>query len=588
MKSTPGKQDEAVDAVDVDGVDVVASDDDRVAILPDGAAADFAAERRVGGCRRGRSALLGAAALVVVAVVCAILILRPTSSTKSLRVPETFSGSFVSGHRYEHKYRCEGTVSKSQGADGRSVVEAEVSYTDEDTGNKITLTLLNRRAYRVMYGPDGTTAIDTMCQPSHLVPPLGDVGELLNRGVSVRSEDIDDTNPGYEPCRGAASRYVLLWGEQEFVYCPLEDGAHSVASDTFGATFVPHSPARASLGLTVPTDLATGKPLECPEIVDRSALDVGEVTIDAPVTSRRLGRRRSGEVPIVKRRCTFVHGLRSGTNAAHTADDADYWGSVMRPRMERFCSEFRFVRQDMLDSAWTVEAHGQAFCNAVADGYNTGSGAPVAQSALVFSHGSGSLVVARALARGLCDMDSNSRWYSASAPFEGSKAAANWPTVCASSAGATIGDGYCPANADTTYNAAPLGVRSMAEATAGLTTMAADIAEALVTARARVSGALCGYRPRGLNHVKAAELVTVADEVYPHDWSDGITKFSSCKAVGADKTWDTRANKRWSKQAINYFDGKASTVGACLDPTAERSPARWYMRRAKAATTGGY
>ena len=80
---------------------------------------------------------------------------------------------------------------------------------------------------------------------------------------------------------------------------------------------------------------------------------------------------------------------------------------------------------------WDDLTHASEFCTQVLSAAAGSSGSTIG-SVLIFTHGAGSLVVGTALSQNMCVFGSNTRWYSAMAPFGGAKAADEGLNLCAS------------------------------------------------------------------------------------------------------------------------------------------------------------
>ena len=307
---------------------------------------------------------------------------------------------------------------KSVGADGRTLLEGVTEYTDPIDGTRVRITLRDSRAYMEVFNDtqSSTTPSKVVCYPDTRLPSVGDLDELFTTASLVPTGVLDETHPGMGPCVAAGHRWSILWGVQEFVYCQPQNDVHVIVGDNFNAEFVTDTYLQRPT-IAIPTNVTDGKPAQCDKIVQYSALN-GGMGHHGAVQRRVLKEKRRQLVPA--RPCGFVGGigLHKSEGYKTSQGSSDYWGDKIESYLAGKCSSFKFVQRDMKGKGWDDPSHATAFCN---DATTTGS---VIDNTLVFSHGSGSLVVANALLTNACSFSASTRWYSAMAPFAGSKARA--------------------------------------------------------------------------------------------------------------------------------------------------------------------
>jgi len=100
------------------------------------------------------------------------------------------------------------------------------------------------------------------------------------------------------------------------------------------------------------------------------------------------------------KRCVFVHGpgvLPAADGATVRSAFSEYWGDA---DSHASCSQYLFLQLDTTTQSWDSPSLGQQFCNAAAPGQDR-----FIKDTVVFAHGSGNLIVAAAVATGVCSFD---------------------------------------------------------------------------------------------------------------------------------------------------------------------------------------
>ena len=141
------------------------------------------------------------------------------------------------------------------------------------------------------------------------------------------------------------------------------------------------------------------------------------------------------------RDCMFVHGSgQTHTGSATPTDIYSYWGGDPNAMIDNTvnCRSHWFIHEETVTRAFDDEGLIATVCAFLNGTFNSAlppSGDDgVIRNRTIFSHSMGNLVVAEAFRSGKCRLDpaGSSVWYSASAPWKGSKAANKVASVCAS------------------------------------------------------------------------------------------------------------------------------------------------------------
>lgn len=258
---------------------------------------------------------------------------------------QEFSGAFTTYDRYNSDLRYTGRVHKTTNDAGRTTITMRMVNTDSYSGERVVVTVLNHRAYKQVFNDtvDATTPTRVECLPANLIPPVSDLDEVFRNGVATPTTQLDTSIPGMAACADAGERWLLRWGFQEFVYCRPHNNVHTVVGDNFHTTFVADTDAQPVANVAIPTNVTSGEPAVCHEVVEFSALaeaaghphDVNlarRVSVDGP-PSRRLGVRvsfsRSSAPP--KRPCVFLGGLgiTKDESTKSSQKEEDYWGTYI-------------------------------------------------------------------------------------------------------------------------------------------------------------------------------------------------------------------------------------------------------------------
>lgn len=606
---------------------------DPAMIVPgiDATKATAAAEARaslevVGAAHRKRQragAVAAIALLVVVAAGVSIAVVFSSRGSHGVDVPEKFSGTFTSQDSVLAQLKYTGRLHKSTDDAGRAVLEAEITHVDPWTQQRNVVTLLNRRAYWRVYNDSISTTepIATKCYPKERIPPVGDLDALFRQASATPQGAVDPNHPGMTPCVAAGNRWIVQWGLQSFVYCQPQSDTHVVVGPTHSVSFVADA-AVTRVGVSIPVDPATGQPLDCPIIEEISTLGgnlQGHKEPSEVAAARRLASRRSlasysqswwsssssssysysysysssggsssstttttssssatftetttSPAP-PPRVCVFVGGLglQAGSSPYVTSSGEDnYWGGYITVFLGSLCSEFRYVAFDS-KRGWDSTQLSDTFCEAAAGG--TGQ---EANDILVFSHASGGLVVANALASNRCSFASNVQWYTAATPFHGAKGADRaLADVCPSySAVREFLDSmfYCKGR-DHDQLHAGMATLQTAYVTGNDVSYVAD---------SYLSGALCGHSAEGLNEGLAQALPDVAATMaWGGHENDGIIDVEVCKLIHSGFVkYDLSA--QWADMHINHVDTSCRYGDANYDPYFDHSPCTWMQAMA--------
>lgn len=235
--------------------------------------------------------------------------------------------------------------------------------------------------------------------------------------------------------------------------------------------------------------------------------------------------------------------------------------------MEKYtphCSSYTYNHDDTVNQAFDDQALMASYCKTMSGG--TG----MISDAIVYTHSMGNMVMAAALRDGVCKLDPSAKWFAASAPFVGSKAANFVDDICANNS--TIDEAlrkvaallhYCRADDPTQPARAYLSMKTSYPGLHGLMDVAGQY----------VSGALCGTSPFGLTSLYSIPMEALSDLVHYHEDDDGMVGIDSCLIPG--KSYGDSYENAFYKAHVNHPDG------TCRDGNGDfgigaRQPCKWF------------
>lgn len=267
--------------------------------------------------------------------------------------------------------------------------------------------------------------------------------------------------------------------------------------------------------------------------------------------------------------CVFIHGVGHtpvpGSAPILVGSFPYYWGKVHEVVSQ--CRSKVFLNVETMYRGWDNTTLQQQVCAAATyDPATKKSSMGLISDRIVFTHSMGNMMLAGAIQKGVCHLDSSSSWYEVSGPMRGSAMASKLAEICsqkgtykyvAAKLGYCTPDGVAPA-----YN-------SLEPGYPGLDGIAATIA-------ARLSGAMCGTSAYGLASVYSVEMSALSNMAGFADMNDGVVPWSSCDTKGSVQFSHDYHDKFYAA-AVNHIDS------ACYEGDGlwglDRKPCSWYSLR---------
>lgn len=281
--------------------------------------------------------------------------------------------------------------------------------------------------------------------------------------------------------------------------------------------------------------------------------------------------------------CLFIHGV--GTNHRGRYEVLNsfpaYWGHI--ERKTKRCRSHKFIVMNTVNFGWDDQILHDNFCNFASK--KNGS----IDNAVLFSHSMGNLIVAAALFRGVCRLNTkSSEWYTIQAPWTGSKAADTLYKICSGHfeidntqlpAGILIhllASKFCTISGKptrgfdslkTTYTS-PLGI---------------NFDDLIHTAKQYSNGSMCGISATGMwknffwsTTLDAIQLITDLEKP-----NDGVVPFDGCSRIGGD--FSSNYHDKFYKVRANHFEGTCRFGDSDWEipglDNEQNKPCSWYQHR---------
>jgi hypothetical protein len=269
--------------------------------------------------------------------------------------------------------------------------------------------------------------------------------------------------------------------------------------------------------------------------------------------------------------CLFVHGT------GHTGDGtvydsySDYWGDIATDAA--CCSSTRFIKMDTTNNAWYSDTLAQQVCTAALAMVSSTDKMAMQGIALV-SHSMGNLIVASAIMKSLCGIDtSTSKWISLAGPMQGSMSANLAIDVCSIGSDAAVSVltalGLCPLSVATSA----LAYDATDDSTAALNSYYTQAAAVYTT---YVTSNMCGVSSSGLMEASFTEYVAL-DVASKHasDDNDGVVEISSCRNGLSASLYSTSYDGgNYYKASINHKDATFYNGNGWYG--SDRKPVKWF------------
>lgn len=483
-----------------------------------------------------------------------------------LYLPNSFTSKIFFVNRFKPNETAFGIVSVN--------LENNFIYSTVNFSDNTTLIYLNGKMYSEKIINDTTYKV---CVDSFDVPPLAELFSTLN--LAIRLDNIPTFDQDVNKCSG--NRWLVSYAGQHYVICQNkfsgkisgiigENLLLEVLSLSPIPEFQPHFPPDFNLSScninenVYPLSSATvwdqanlwyskGEQL----CLESSSLNRQDASVCTSTSSDNI-------IALAKKNlydCVFIHGIGVDLLANETQlldTFPEYWGDVHLHTPQ--CKTRKFLKIGTMTRGWNDNVLQKEVCSFATKDDNSktdsSAGIPLIKNKIIFAHSMGNLILAGAIKNKICDVDIETvAWYSIMSPYRGSKAADMLEDLCKSNSLLTypmryIADfgGYCVPGKNVSYPAYSSLTSKTLNAT--LSKELQDIA------KKRISGALCGSSPYGLQSRYGLALTTLAAYVRYSEENDGMVEFSSCN-LGIPEKFVADYEENWYYGQLNHADGTA-------------------------------
>ncbi|KAL3658089.1 hypothetical protein V7S43_016932 [Phytophthora oleae] len=271
------------------------------------------------------------------------------------------------------------------------------------------------------------------------------------------------------------------------------------------------------------------------------------------------------------RPCIFIHGLGVKDEVPDLQKSLPYWGDTITSHAP-CCTSIQFAHLNTVNYTWLNSTQQNQVCDHALEVSNS-STKLVIKDTIVVTHSMGSLMLASAIARGRCKLDSSSTWVSTAAPMIGSMAADYAQEVCAGDTNliaeklAEFKD-QCPVNRATKSLAYLSGKYST-----GRLISAYKAAQEVY--RTTVSAVMCSESFSGILSSYQASF-WILGEMIPHKSkkNDGTVEYHSC-TMGLDQSkFGDTYKSRFYRTKLNHYDMQFRAGDAFWNKA--KMPVKWF------------
>ncbi|KAL3658092.1 hypothetical protein V7S43_016935 [Phytophthora oleae] len=250
------------------------------------------------------------------------------------------------------------------------------------------------------------------------------------------------------------------------------------------------------------------------------------------------------------RPCIFIHGMGVTYELPGNQDSFKYWGNLTGHAP--CCTTRKYMVLDTVNNTWTNTTQHQKVCDRALAVSKTSTDTSITDT-IVVTHSMGNLLLAGAIAAGMCTLDSSSTWVGIAAPMKGSKASDFIQESCAGNTNFILeymveDSGRCPPT--TALKSMPYMGESFSSKK-----LDAAFSTAQEVFRTNVSALMCSSSFSGLRSPDQTTLWTLGMVGRHHSWkNDGMVEFQSC-AVGIPASkFGTSWKSRFYRTKLNHYD----------------------------------
>ncbi|GMF34440.1 unnamed protein product [Phytophthora lilii] len=421
---------------------------------------------------------------------------------------------------------------------------------------------------------NGNVAPSVECAEQDMLPPINSIVSAINEATPVSS--ISSSSSGTIDCRSGDTFKVSVNGI-DFGLCFMGSSGFTLHGSDLDIT------VKYTERIEMPTiDGGVCMKVEAATLV--TAIGKSFLTGE-PINSRDARRLRAALFNLdfsfgdeacscksTPRPCIFIHGLGVKKEEPENLDifPTRYWGNLTQDDAP-CCTSMKYAMLNTVNNSWTSDEQQQKVCDRALAVSETSQGSTITDT-IIITHSMGNLMLAGAIAKGMCSLDSSVSWVGLSGPMRGSMDSNYFQDSCKNDTNFLAEDmaaktGYCPADD---------GIISLAYEGESYSSPELDAAYAAAQKayRSNVTALMCSNGFWGLRSERQW-WYWVLGIVVPHKSSknDGIVEFYSCAGGLPTSSFGNSYTDKFYVTKLNHADTAFRNGDALLNKA--KMPVKW-------------
>eukprot|EP01080_Neovahlkampfia_damariscottae_P004234 gene4234-7571_t len=266
--------------------------------------------------------------------------------------------------------------------------------------------------------------------------------------------------------------------------------------------------------------------------------------------------------------CFFFHGSGEQKTEEPSDNFEQYWGKLNNFTPQ--CKLRTYIKEETLLRGFESQSLQKKYCD-----YLTFNNDTLIKNKIIFTHSMGGLILASAIKNKYCEIDSTSKWFIVSTPFQGSHVVPFIKNVCEEKLPGLLPRvkkivveyfGYCVPKQKKVwpvYESLNLNYTGMKEA--------------LEISKTRISGSMCGNSSFGLTSADSLPLTIVTQFCNFSSPNDGLCSIYSCNDVGGSNQYQYQPNANFYQPQTNHPDMTCRHGDGLWG--SHRKPCTWFANK---------